>query len=214
MTEIVGNIQSVYTIVLALAIAEAFNQAIKESKPHEESHATTFSGWFDCFHHSRFVSLVVFLLIATPFFQGNQKYLYLQYIEPLHRPDPPRSINARWLDFDCLVFSMQAGMFFVMSRSLSARRWQQFYGAIVVLLLGDFAWVLLERGRGAAIPAEWVWFDIIAAGVLAAIIVGDWFLMRGRKDGKLNAYGYWAASGISIAGLVCSYFWQLEYLIN
>ena len=37
MTEIVENIQSIYTIILALAIAEAFNQAVKETKPAEET---------------------------------------------------------------------------------------------------------------------------------------------------------------------------------
>ena len=41
MTQIVEDIQSIYTIVLALAIAEAFNQAVKETKPVEEKHATT-----------------------------------------------------------------------------------------------------------------------------------------------------------------------------
>jgi hypothetical protein len=71
MTQIVENVQSIYTIVLALAIAEAFNQAIKENKPETEKHATTFANWFDCMHHSRFISLIVFLLLATLFFRGT-----------------------------------------------------------------------------------------------------------------------------------------------
>lgn len=68
MTQMVENIQSVYTIILALAIAEAFNQAIRENKPQEEQHATTLIRWFDCFHHTRFISLIVFLMLAVPFF--------------------------------------------------------------------------------------------------------------------------------------------------
>lgn len=126
MSQIVENIQSVYTIILALAVAEAFNQAIKESKPKAERPATTLASWFDCIHSSRFVSLIVFLLMVIPFFQGNQKYLYLQYIEPLHRPNPPKVIKALWLNFDCTIFTLEAGLFFVMARSLSAHRWQQF----------------------------------------------------------------------------------------
>jgi hypothetical protein len=42
MSEIVENVQSIYTIILALAVAEAFNQAIRETKPKEERPATTF----------------------------------------------------------------------------------------------------------------------------------------------------------------------------
>ena len=72
MTQLVEDIQSIYTIILALAIAEAFNQAVKENKPHEEKHATTLASWFDCIHPSRFISLIVFLLLAAPFFQGKR----------------------------------------------------------------------------------------------------------------------------------------------
>ena len=117
MTQVVENIQSIYAIILALAIAEAFNQAIKENKPETEKHASTFANWFDCLHHSRFISLIVFLLLAAPFFQGNQKYLYLQYIEPLHRPNPPQSISASWLNFDCLIFTLQSGLPFATNAS-------------------------------------------------------------------------------------------------
>ena len=214
MTQIVENVQSVYTIVLALAIAEAFNQAIKESKPQEERHATTFVNWFDCVHHSRFVSLVVFLLLAAPFFQGNQKYLYLQYIEPLHLPHPPKSISAAWLNFDCLVFSLEAGLFFVMSRSLSAHRWQQFYATIALLLSIDFIWALAEKTHGAVVPLEWLWFDISAVIVLVAAIAADWFLIRYDRDKELNKYCYWGISTVAILGLIYGYFYQLDYLIE
>jgi hypothetical protein len=214
MTEIIEDIQSIYTIILALAIAEAFNQAIKENKPHEEKHAATLVSWFDCFHHSRIPSLIVFLLLAAPFFQGNQKYLYLQYIEPLHQLNPPKSISARWLDFDCLIFSVQAGLFFVMSRSLSARRWQQFYATIILLLSIDFIWALLERWHGSAVPREWIWFDIIAVIILAAIIASDWFFIPYERDKVLNKYCYWTISIVAMLGLVYGYFYQLDYLID
>lgn len=214
MTEIVQNIQSIYTIVLALAIAEAFNQTIKASAPQEEIHATTLKNWLDCVHPSRFVSLVVFLLLAVPFFQGNQKYLYLQYIEPLHQPVPPASMSAMWLNFDCLVFSLEAGLFFVMSRSLSARRWQQFYATVVVLLLLDFVWAVMERRHGAGVPGEWIWFDIVAAVVLAAIIAVDWFFIRYERGKELNLYCYWGISLLAIIGLTYGYFYQLDYLIE
>jgi hypothetical protein len=214
MSQIVEDIQSIYTIVLALAIAEAFNQAVKETKPEAEKHATTLASWFDCLHPSRFISLMVFLLLAAPFFQGNQKYLYLQYVEPLHDPNPPKSISALWLNFDCLTFSLEAGLFFVMSRSLSARRWQQFYATIVVLMLVDFIWAIMERWHGSAVPREWLWFDLIATLILVVVILVDRFFITYKKGHELNIYCYSAVSIIAIFGLVYGYFYQLDYLID
>lgn len=214
MTQIVENIQSIYTIVLALAIAEGFNQAIKESRPETERPASTLASWFDCIHHSRFVSLVVFLMLAAPFFQGNQKYLYLQYIEPLHHPHPPESVSALWLNFDCLVFSVEAGLFFVMSRSLSAHRWQQFYATVALLMSIDFVWALMEKWHGAVVPREWLWFDIIAAIVLVAVISLDWFFIPYERGKELNRYCYWGVSALAILGLIYGYFYQIDYLIE
>lgn len=214
MTQLVDNIHSIYTIVLALAIAEAFNQAVKENKPDEEKHASTIKSWFDCVHPSRFISLIVFLLLAVPFFQGNQKYLYIQYIEPLHLPNPPKSISAFWLNFDCLSFSLEAGLFFVMSRSLSARRWQQFYATIAVLFIVDFIWAEIEMRHGSAVPHEWIWFDAIATVVLVAIILLDWFLVPYKRGKELNTWCYLAISIIAILGLAYGYVYQLDYLID
>jgi hypothetical protein len=214
MSQIVENIQSVYTIILALAVAEAFNQAIKESKPKAERPATTLASWFDCIHHSRFVSLIVFLLMVIPFFQGNQRYLFLQYIEPLHGTNPPKVIKALWLNFDCTIFTLEAGLFFVMARSLSAHRWQQFYAAIIVLLTLDFLWALVERSREAAIPREWLWYDIMMALIFAAIIAVDWFLIKYKRDKDFNYLCYWAASIVAILSLLYGYIYQIDYLID
>ena len=214
MTQIIENDQAVYTIVLALAIAEAFNQAIKEKKPEEEKHAGTFASWFDCLHHSRFLSLVVFLLMVVPFFQGNQKYLYLQYAEPLHSAHPPKSIGAKWLSYDCLVFAVEAGLFFVMARSLSARRWQQFYATVVLLMTLDFGWAVSEKLHGAEVPLEWLWFDAIAAVVLMAVIAADWFLIKYDRAKELNRYCYWGVSIVAILGLAYGYFYEFDYLID
>ena len=214
MTQIVENIQSIYTIILALAIAEAFNQAIRENKPEAEKHATTFASWFECVHPTRFISLTVFLLLAVPFFQGNQKYLYLQYIEPLHQLNPPKSISAFWLNFDCLIFSLEAGLFFIMSRSLSARRWQQFYATIVVLMTVDFVWAMTEIWHRSAVPREWLWFDLAAMLILAAIILVDRFFVTYERGKELNVYCYLAVSIVAILGLVSGYIYQLDYLID
>jgi hypothetical protein len=214
MTQIVGNFQSIYTIVSALAIAEGFNQAIRADKPTEEKPATTLVNWFDCIHPSRFMSLLVFLMLAVPFYQGNQKYLYLQYIEPLHSPHPPKSISALRLNCDCLVFTLEAGLFFVMSRSLSARRCQQFYATIVVLLLVDAVWAAIERIHGFAVPASWLWFDLIVSAILSFIIAMDWFFVPYERDKRLNHYCYWGASILAVIALAYGYIYELDYLID
>jgi hypothetical protein len=214
MAQLVENIQSTYTIILALAIAEAFNQAVRAKEPEAEKHATTLPNWFECLHASRLISLLVFLLLAVPFFQGNHKYLYLQYLAPLHQATPPQTISSRWMNFDCLVFSLEAGMFFVMSRSLSARRWQQFYATIVVLLLVDFIWAVLEKCHGASVPREWLWFDIIAAILLTAVILVDRFYVRYERGKELNLSCYVTISALALLGLTWSYFYQLDYLIE
>lgn len=214
MTQLVEDIQSIYTIILALAIAEAFNQAVKENKPHEEKHATTLATWFDCIHPSRVVSLIVFLLLAAPFFQGNQKYLYLQYVEPLHAINPPKNISALWLNFDCLIFTLEAGLLFVMSRSLSACRWQQFYATIIVLMALDFVWAAMEKWHKSFVPSSWLWFDLAAIVILSAIIVVDRYFVRYKRGTELNMYCYVGVSAVAIGGLIYGYFYQLDYLID
>ncbi len=214
MSQIIENVQSIYTIILALAVAEAFNQAIRESKPKAERPSTTLKSWFDCFHHARVVSLIVFILMIVPFFQGNQKYLFLQYIEPLHSAVPPKSVSAMWLNFDCMIFSLEAGLFFVMARSLSAHRWQQFYAAIIMLLSVDLVWAAIEKRRGAAVPAEWLWFDGLVALAIAGVIMLDWFFIRYDRDKELNRYCFWAVSIFTAVFLLWGYIYEIDYVIE
>jgi hypothetical protein len=101
-----------------------------------------------------------------------------------------------------------------MSRSLSAHRWQQFYATIVLLLSVDFVWAVVEKSHGADLPAEWAWFDIVAAIILVSIIAVDWFVVRYDREKELNRYCYWTISIVSIVGLVWGYFYQIDYLID
>lgn len=119
-----------------------------------------------------------------------------------------------WLNFDCLIFTLEAGLFFVMSRSLSARRWQQFYATIVLLFSIDFIWALIEKSHGAAVPSEWLWFDIVAAVVLTTIIAVDWFFVPYERDKELNIYCYIGISIVAILGLIFGYLYQIDYIIE
>jgi hypothetical protein len=132
----------------------------------------------------------------------------------LHQLNPPKSISAHWLNFDCLIFSLEAGLFFVMSRSLSARRWQQFYATIIILLLIDCIWAALEKWHGSIVPREWIWFDFIAVIILAAIIASDRLFATYKRGEELNVYYYLGVSTVAILGLVYGYFYELDFLID
>ena len=215
ITQAVTSVQSIQTIVMGLAIAEAFKQSVKELRPVEETHAVTFRDWFECIHRGRLVSLLAFLLLAVSFFLGNQKYLYSQYIEPLHGPNPPERVSAFWLNLDGLVFVIEAGLFFVMSRSLSACRWQQFYATLVILMLLDFVWVVAARWHGINVPTVWIWFDLGFAVICSAVIAIDRLFMQYERGKELNVYCFAAISLITIIWQIFSYFiYQVDYLVG
>jgi hypothetical protein len=118
------------------------------------------------------------------------------------------------LNLDCLVFSLEAGLFFIMSRSLSARRWQQFYATIVVLMTVDFVWAMAEIWHRSAVPREWLWFDLAAMLILAAIILVDRFFITYERGKELNVYCYLGVSIVAILGLVWGYVYEVDYLID
>ncbi len=208
------DVQSIQTIVMALAIAEGFKQTVRELRPAEERHAVTLKDWFECVYPNRLASLLVFLLLAVPMFLGNQKYLYTEYIAPLHSASPPERVSALWLNVDGLIFLIEAGLLFVMSRSLSARRWQQFYGTILVLMALDSAWVLAARWHGAGAPLQWLWFDLIAVGICAAFLVVDWFFVRYDRGRELNMWCFVLISLVGIFGQMYAYLYQVDYLVE
>lgn len=214
ITQVVVNIQSIHSIVLGLAIAEAFKQAVRELRPLDEHHTVTVRDWFECVYPGRLVSLLVFLLLAVPMFLGNQKYLYTEYVAPLRGLHPPERVSAFWLNLDELTFLIEAGLLFVMSRSLSARRWQQFYATVVILLSFDVLWVWTTRWRGADAPKEWITFDVIAIVICSVVIAVDRFFVRYERGKELNIYCFTTISLIAIFGQIYSYLYQVDYLVG
>lgn len=214
ISEVVIDVQSIQTIVMALAIAEAFKQTVRELRPAEERHAVTLKDWLECIYPNRLVSLLAFLLLAVPMFLGNQKYLYTEYIAPLHSAHPPERVSALWLNVDGLIFLIEAGLLFVMSRSLSARRWQQFYGTVLLLMLLDVIWVLAARRHAAHAPLQWLWFDLIAIGICAAFLVADRFFMRYDRGRELNLWCFGLISLIAILGQAVGYLYQVDFLVE
>ncbi len=118
--------QRAFTIVLALALAEAFKQFIadKADKPEDR-----------VIHWDRLPALLSFLFLAFPFFHGMSRYFFVTYI---HTTTPPPHY-AVYLMIDGIAFLFESAMFFVMSRTLSAGQWRRYYLSVLLLLAIDVA---------------------------------------------------------------------------
>jgi hypothetical protein len=123
----VDIMQRIFTIVLALALGEAFKQFVadKAEKPEDR-----------VIHWDRSLALVAFLLLLIPFYQGMGQYFYQVYLIPEQRPTP----YSIYLLVDCVVFTTEAGLLFVMSRALSSIQWRRFYASVLIILIIDTLW--------------------------------------------------------------------------
>ena len=107
----ISSLQAIYTIVLALSVGEAFKQIIPDAhrKPEEQK-----LNW------DQLLGLISFLVLVFPFFQGMSRYLFVKYKEgPL-----PDSYSIG-LMVDCIAFTIESALFFVLSRTLSACHWRR-----------------------------------------------------------------------------------------
>ncbi len=107
------------------------------------------------------------------------QYLYINYLNP--QTAPP--FYPAYLIFDGIVFTAQAGCFFVMSRALAPQIWRRFYAAVLVLLAIDIGWTGITSRRGIHLDA-WFWIDI---GAVAAILFVMWF-ERGKPPSMRPGY--------------------------
>jgi hypothetical protein len=68
-----GFLQAAYTILLSLALGEAFKQIISDDPDKE-------------FRLNRLWGLAAFLFMIFPFFHGMSRYLFLTYLSPSISP--------------------------------------------------------------------------------------------------------------------------------
>ena len=106
----VDNLQRIFSIVLALALAEALKQFVADKATRPEDRAI---------HWDRLMALIAFLLLLIPFYHGMGRY----YFEVYHTKDLPRPYSLH-LMIDSLAFTVEATLFFVMSRALSLVQWR------------------------------------------------------------------------------------------
>jgi hypothetical protein len=160
ITHAVGFLQTAYTILLALALGEAFRQFILDRAEQNIQ-------W------NRLPALLGFLFLIFPFFHGMSRYFFVTYLtvgtDPTH--------YAAYLMFDGIVFMCLSAFFFGMSRSLSSGHWRQYYCFLLLLLFVDSIWVSVAIWRGIQLK-PWLILNVALAAVLL-IVFG---LFRKKHD--------------------------------
>jgi hypothetical protein len=152
----VAFFQRAFTIVLALALGEAFKQFIADKAVNPEDRVI---------HWDRLPGLLSFLFLAFPFFHGMSRYFFVTYI---HAPSVP-NFYAAYLMFDGIAFLFESAIFFVMSRALSAGQWKRYYWSVLLLLGVDITWGAVAVHRGIPIT-PWLVLDSLLAIVLLAVL--------------------------------------------
>ncbi|MBN2316576.1 MAG: hypothetical protein JXM79_21795 [Sedimentisphaerales bacterium] len=150
----VKSLEWIYGVVLALSISEAFIQFA--SNPNSEVLGIQWN---------RLLSLCSFLLLVVPFYHGMSRYFCEMY-----NSDQINSRYAVWLLFDCIAFTVEAGLFFILTRSLSKNLWLQFVLVIIVLLLWDIIWGAFVWKYRTNIIRFWVIVNLCTIPLLLTVL--------------------------------------------
>jgi hypothetical protein len=154
------DLQHIYTIVLALAIGEAFKQFVADA--HREPQKRRI-------HWNQLLALVAFLVLVIPFFQGMSRHFYVTYFQ-----EPFPSPYSVWLFVDCIAFTIEGSLFFVLSRSLPAVQWKRFYTTVILLLALDGTWGLIVHGHNAETIQAWLILDGVFLVVFGLVLLTCW----------------------------------------
>jgi hypothetical protein len=183
-------LKGAYSIVLALALSEAFKQFEADSGERN-------------IFWDRTASLIGFLMQIFPFFHGMSRYLFKTYLSPNAAP-------GNWpayLMFDGIMFMLMSGCFFVMSRSLSTDRWKRFYGSASLLLIFDSTWIGVGIWRGVKQIEMWLYLN--GALVLGMLIA--FFIWRKTEKSLGPPIAYAAVNG---ATTVASYYLMRNFYFS
>jgi hypothetical protein len=146
--------QGAFTIILSLSLGEALKAFTSDNQDHP-------------LYWNRAPALGAFLLVFFPFFQSMNQYFYSTYLNP----QTALQFQPGFLVFDGMMFTLEAGCFFTMSRSLAPHRWQRFYTTLLVLMLIDIGWAGVSYSRGVHVGG-WLYMDVL---VIAVILAMMWF---------------------------------------
>lgn len=152
----VKSLQCIYAVVIALSIGEALKQLVPDPLNSSESPRI---------HWDRLPSLLSLLILIVPFYQGMTRWFSDMYCT-----DRIQQTYGLGLLVDCAAFTVEAGLFFVLARSLGKNLWWQFNCTVVVLLGLDIVWgVFAWRYRTITI-SSWVIVNVCTVPFLTGVL--------------------------------------------
>jgi hypothetical protein len=153
----VKSLQSIYGIVIALAIAEAFKQFVPSP---DSDPAKCGIKW------SHLPSLLSLLALVVPFYHGMTRWFSVAYYA-----DEILQPYGFWLLVDCVAFTAEAGLFFILARSLPTSLWWRFTLTTVALLGLDILWGVFAWKYRTNLIISWVIVNICTVPVLVGVSV-------------------------------------------
>ena len=199
MTELAHAVQFFqggFTILMALALGEAFKQFVPDGDKDIR--------W------DRLPSLVAFLFTIFPFFHGMTQYMYITY---LRATGLGLAEVSEYLLFDGIMFMGMAGVFFVLSRSLSPSHWFRFYLSTLVLLAVDTIWISAAIYRGSQLQ-PWLILNIIAAGILVSVLRTQHGVTYADKPPLPWTSPPWICAILFVTSTIIDYGWMQRYFFQ
>jgi nucleoside 2-deoxyribosyltransferase len=193
----IDSLEKIFTIILALAIGEALKQLVPDDKEFPTEHRVDYR---------RLPALLSFLLLIVPFYHGMLLYFTNIY------DHPPRPAHyGFWLIVDCLAFTIEACLFFILSRSLPPRQWMRFYGAVLWLLVVDVVWAITIHFHRLAFLWRWIWLDLGALVIFGAVAL---FFREPKGEGRdqrgVRRAVVWILLALCFVRTAVDYWWNWE----
>jgi hypothetical protein len=160
---VISFFRGAFTIVLALALGEAFKQFVTDRLGNTGTDQEPRSD-YPVILWKRLPALLSFLFLIWPFFQGMNRYFYATY-KPGALPEP----YSLYLSVDGVLFTIEAALFFVMSRALPLAKWKLFYLCIFWLLVVDSIWSLIALTHMREVQ-PWMILNLASLPVLGVIL--------------------------------------------
>jgi hypothetical protein len=126
LSHAVQFVQAAIAIILGLALGESLKQLVPDGDQD--------------IRKDRVPLLFSFFFMIFPFFHGISRHFYTSY---LTHADLKLGAVSGHVMFDGSMFIIEAGLFFVLCRSLSPTHWPRFYSFLLILLLVDTNWALV-----------------------------------------------------------------------
>lgn len=187
----VKSLQWIYAIVIALSIGEAFKQFVPDGDPGLNKPGIRWD---------RLLLLCSLLVLVVPFYQGM-----MRFFSDMYSRDKIDGYYGIWLLLDCSIFTAEAGLFFILARSLSKDLWLRFAWTVMVLLALDIEWgALVWKLRSSSI-SWWVIVNLLSVPCLAGVL---WRFHRSK-----SWWAVLATSFVILARTVADYWtgWQFYF---